>query len=158
MDEQQAGGVRDAGALKADAKDVYKLGYDRVGPDAGKDWSGPGFACECKWSSRWHGDRCPEHGKIGTPIADPVDVLLAECQRLAAELAAVQQGQLSSAMFAAIDDSHTIQEQAERIGKLEAELAAVRAERDELLERTESLCEPNRSMVLKGYWVGEPTC
>jgi len=72
--------------------------------------------------------------------------------------AAVQQGQLSSAMFAAIDDSHTIQEQAERIGKLEAELAAVRAERDELLERTESLCEPNRSMVLKGYWVGEPTC
>jgi len=134
MSEQQAGGARNAAA-------------DLASIEADKDVDLPEL-----------GEYITELLSIGSHWIKRATDAEAERQRLAAELAAVQQGQLSSAMFAAIDDSHTIQEQAERIGKLEAELAAVRAERDELLERTESLCEPNRSMVLKGYWVGEPTC
>lgn len=55
-------------------------GFDRVGPDVGVDWSGRnGFACTCRWSSRSHGDECPEHGKIGSPIPEwePTRLLLA---------------------------------------------------------------------------------
>jgi hypothetical protein len=45
-------------------------GYDRRGPGTPTD--GRGFSCRCEWSSASHGDRCPEHGAVGVPIAEYV--------------------------------------------------------------------------------------
>ncbi len=46
-----------------------RQGFDRRGPDVGVDWSGrTGFPCTCYWSSRHHGDVCPEHGRPGLHI------------------------------------------------------------------------------------------
>lgn len=47
-------------------KKAIELGYDRRGP--GKNLTNRGFSCYCLWSSSYHGDVCPEHGRKGKPI------------------------------------------------------------------------------------------
>lgn len=49
-----------------------KQGFDRRGPGRPE---GPGLPCDCEWSSAIHGDVCPEHGRVGVPIASEEDRL-----------------------------------------------------------------------------------
>ena len=138
-----AGGVRDAGADLAvcEAVPVGPWFADVDRPSAGGAVSHPNTVRMLAYPHR-HIAALPSYDQAVTRQKDRVALL---------EFIALAREALPHWIKRATDA------EAER-QRLAAELAAVRAERDELLKRAESLCEPNRSMVLKGYWVGEPTC
>lgn len=49
-------------------KQAKDCGFDMLGP--GQLETGRGFRCDCSWSSKAHGQTCPEHGEHGICIKD----------------------------------------------------------------------------------------